>query len=260
MSDLVGFLIARQRSGTGALGSILDGHMQLRYFGEIFHPDNVNAEMNYYGFLRKEIARDPDSFLPDRAVDIFDNFISSHGDADATSIIDVKYNSLGALNGSWQSPCTPPKLIRLAKDRSLPVIHLTRNNFAAVFVSGALADANSIWHTKSTDNVKIRDVSINPKRLLNFIRQAVREQETIKSWLSQHSKTITLDYSELFDAQYELREQWRNDLSELFNVGKFINSRPSFIKQAPNQLSESIRNFDEVRKTLQGTGFEWMLQ
>ncbi len=38
-------LIASQRSGTGALGSVLDKNQHIKHLGEIFHPDDLGDLM-----------------------------------------------------------------------------------------------------------------------------------------------------------------------------------------------------------------------
>ena len=254
-----GLLIARQRSGTGALGSVLDKHPQLHYVGEIFHPANIGQDKNYFSHLLHKAREDRSVFLPDRNGANLKTFLESITDSGIIPIIDIKYNSLHHLNGGWQSPLTPPWILQHAPSTGVPIIHLTRRNFVEVFVSGRLAEANQVWHARKAEEAKIRSVAIDPQALLRFIRHAQEEQSLIERWLVGHSPLVMLDYGEMFDTEGMLSQKWAEKIANNFSVNAFIERTSHFIKQAPDSLKESILNYEEVKRVLSGMEYEWMI-
>ena len=101
-------LVARQRSGTGALGSVLDQHPSLEYIGEIFHPGNFEKEKNYFTFLRNIVAEQPDRTHPDRNHENLMEFVARQSPYGNNCMVDIKYSSLHHLSSTWNSPLAPP--------------------------------------------------------------------------------------------------------------------------------------------------------
>ena len=252
-------LIARQRSGTGALGTVLNKHPQLRYLGEVFHPENIGKFVCYFSFLLEAVERDKKASLPDRGIQNLDEFLESTNGSPGLPILDVKYSSLHHLNGSWQSPFGQPAILQHAQVRGAPVIHLTRKNLVEVFVSGLLADANKIWHTADADDASIKSVAVDPQNLLRFIAHAQEEQKLVARWLVNHPRVISLDYSEMLDAEGLLAQEFADRIASAFEVESLADRAPSFAKQAPSRLSQSIENFDEVKRLLSSTEHAWMV-
>lgn len=69
-------LIANQRSGTSALGSIFNQHPRLRYFFEIFHDAHIGHDMNYFTFYLEKVRQDLRNSLPDANVKIFQEYLA----------------------------------------------------------------------------------------------------------------------------------------------------------------------------------------
>ena len=96
-------LIARQRSGTGALGSVLDKHPDLKYVGEVFHPQNVGQRDNFFTFKGEYLRDNSTAWLPDEQYGVFEAFLAYLQEfyPGRTLVIDVKYRSFHQLNGGW---------------------------------------------------------------------------------------------------------------------------------------------------------------
>lgn len=256
------FLIARQRSGTGALGSVLDKHPDLRYVGEVFHPDNFGASGNYFTFLHERVKEDPKRALPNAQAENFTAFAEMMQGRfpNQTVIIDIKYRSLHQANGGWQGLAEMPWLLGHAKREGLPVIHLTRKNYVESFVSGRLAEANKVWHARQEDEIKVTSTVVNLRNLSNYLVSTDREVALIREWLGKSRKVLEVDYGDLFDREGTLRPPLAERLSKLFDIGPFEDREPAFKKQAPARLRESIRNFPLIAEGLAGTKHEWMLE
>lgn len=254
-----GLLIARQRSGTGALGTVLDRHRALHYLGEVFHPSNYGQTKNYFSYYKVALERDPELCLPDRVEERLKGFLDTIREPGVTPIVDVKTNSLHHLSPGWHGPTSEPWLISHARNNDAPIIHLTRRNLAEVFVSGRLAEANAVWHAKEASEVKVKSAEIDPTQMLRFIQHAELEDAFVARCLSGHSSLVTLDHSEAFDDEGNLKGEYAEEIANAFKVAPFTILSPAFVKQAPRDLRESIENFDVVSRALAGTGYEWMI-
>lgn len=254
--------LARQRSGTGALGSVLDKHPELKYLGEIFHPANVGQPDNYFTFLLDFVAKDPQRALPDaneqNLLEYLELIQSRY--PGQFLIIDVKYRSLHHLLGGWNGLNEMPWLIRYARSNRMPIIHLTRRNFVESFVSGRLAEANKVWHTSDQGAAKIKSTPINIRQLSAYIQGISEEVALIERWTETYGVLVKTDYADMFDRAGHITEAVANNISRAFQIGPFVDRAPSFVKQAPSSVTESIENIELVRTALAGTEHEWMVR
>ncbi len=56
------FLQSTARSGTAWLGSYFAAHLDIKWFGEMFHP--ALFPTGYYASLVEKVATDPEAILP----------------------------------------------------------------------------------------------------------------------------------------------------------------------------------------------------
>lgn len=255
-------LLARQRSGTGALGSVLDRQSALKYVGEVFHPANEDEADNFFTFLRACVERDTGAAMPDAHERLFDGFLDMLAERypGRLLVIDVKYRSLHHLAGGWCGLLERPWLIRHAIARRAAIIHLTRRNFVESFVSGRLAEANRVWHARPSDTLDVRSTVIDIRALSHYIETTADEVALMERWLPSGARTVTFDYAEMFDPAGNLAEAQAARLSRLLQMGVFENRAPSFVKQAPAALSQAIENIALVRRALSGTPHAWMVE
>ncbi len=254
-------LLARQRSGTGALGTVLGKQPGLKYLGEVFHPDNLGQDHNYFTFLRDRVSADPDAALPDNAYDVFTGFLEMLSERydGQTLIVDIKYRSLHHLNGGWLGLAERPRVISETIARGLPVLHLTRRNALRSFLSGRLAEANKVWHARKDQEMSVTSTVLNVRRLSDYIVTAEQEADLIRHWTRKYPHLECFDYAEMFDAAGDLDSALSDRLASLLGVAAFENRTPGFAKQAPTGLEQAIENFPLVRRALMGTGAKWML-
>ena len=254
-------LIARQRSGTGALGSMIDKHPQLKYLGEVFHPGNAGQEQNYFTFLKRKVASDPAAALPDRRYGVFLEFLEEQAVRfpNRRLIVDIKYRSLHHLDHGWRGLVERPTALATAIENKVPLLHLTRRNALHSFVSGRLAEANKVWHANQSDQIKVTSTVLNIRQLSRYIVGTEREIALIEEWTRGYGRLETFDYDEMFDAEGLVQKDLADRLSRLLQVDEFTDRAPSFVKQAPSKASASIENYDLVKRALLGSTSEWML-
>ncbi len=254
-------LIARQRSGTGAIGSVLDKHPSLKYLGEVFHPGNIGEVQNFFTYCRDRGGSEPERLLPDNLFDLFLGFMDemSARYPDRTLIVDVKYRSLHHLNGGWQGLVQRPKILQEVINRRLPILHLTRNNFVESFVSGRLAEENKVWHASSAESIRVSSVTVDIRNLSNYVVNTEREVALIREWTGGYGKLVDFDYADMMDGDGHVEAGLAEQIAKTLGVAPFTDRAPSFVKQAPSHVRESIENFDLVKRALNGSGHEWML-
>ena len=257
-------LLARQRSGTGALGSTLDQHPGIDYIGEVFHTDGVERPENYFNFLYGRLKADPRRGLPDASNKNFMEYmahLAATQKKKSNLIIDVKYSSTHHFNGGWYSPCDMPKFIQYAKREGMKIIHLKRKNLIKTFVSGRLAEINKVWHAREDDEIKTRELKVDCQQLLNYLNSTQRTINHFNGYLRKYASVIELEYEDLFRADGSIVTGELDRLSSFLDVdpAPFQELKPNFVKQTSDELSEVITNYAEVVQFLAGTPFRDLL-
>ncbi|MCR9054974.1 MAG: Stf0 sulfotransferase family protein [bacterium] len=254
-------LIARQRSGTGALGSIIDKHPALKYLGEVFHPSNYGHDDNFFTFYVKFLSKNQNFALPDERYSVFEAFLAEQYEklGGRIPVVDVKYRSLHHLDSGWRGLVECPRILQQTMIRKLPIIHLTRMNSVQSFVSGRLAEENQVWHARKDQAVDVQSTTINVRALSNYIVNTSREVNLVDEWMADYSAGLRFDYENMMDEEGRLSPDIAARLSQILDIPDFQDREPSFKKQAPKSLKVSIENIEVVRKALIGTEFSWML-
>lgn len=253
-------LLARQRSGTSALGSIMNKHPDLFYPGEPFHIGHANKETSFFHFKEQMIRQDPSAFLPDRDPELLAKFVGQINQRyKSTPFLDVKYNQTHFLNGVSYLPTQQPWIVRHALNSKFPVIHLTRKNQLKVFVSELRAKLTGIWHAKTEIKVENDAVEVDTTRLLHHIKTSNEVMKMFDGWMQNRASSFTIDYDHLFGANGHLSETAVSGIRRITQLQNLEALKPEFVKTASNDLSKAIANYDDVVKTLADTPYAWML-
>jgi hypothetical protein len=255
-------MIAKQRTGTGALGSVLDQHPSISYVGEVFHHDAVDSAPNYFWFLRNLVKEDPGMILPDlnvRRFGLYSDFLETRKGRLRT-VVDIKYSSLHHFNAHCLGIQEPPTLFKILRNKDIPVIHLSRRNHLKTFVSGRLAVLNNEWHARSQDQIRVRSLRLNPQDCLRFIKMETGENARVRRILENHPKLLDLEYAELFDETGEVRHAMAEALVNFLQVQAFRKRRPVQIKQTSDDLPIVVQNYDELATAFGDSPYAWMLE
>jgi len=256
-------LLARQRSGTGALGSILDQHPEVKYLGELFHPNEISRKNSYFNFLLQKISNDVNKGLPTAHEQNYKEYMEyvDGFEVKKNVFIDVKYSSTHHFNGNWHTPFDIPKFLQFCKRDQRKIIHLKRQNFLKTYVSGKLAEQNKIWHAKNNADIAITSIKLEVKPLLQYLRSAARQVMHFEGYLKNYPNILELEYDNLLQNNGQLNIEVANDIANLLNIDAtlFEKIKTAFVKQTPNDLNTVIENIEEISNLLQGSEFEWML-
>jgi hypothetical protein len=235
---MLSVILARQRSGTGALGSVLDQHPAVTYLGEVFHDQALEQESCYFNFVLGRLSSDAKWLYRsphDRFREYHEFLVSRFG---PNVVLDVKYQSTHHFNGFWHGPIDEPHFLRLLMLSGLPIIHMKRRNFVRTWVSGQLAELNQVWHARSLDQIKYRSVAVDVDRLWDYLMLSKWEVEFIDRVLADYPNQLVLEYDEVFDAN-QCVEFWVLDqIAELLQVDAFVENRPALIKQTDWELEQ----------------------
>lgn len=254
-------LLARQRSGTSALGSIMNKHPELFYPGEPFHIGHSNKETSFFHFKDRMIQQDHTAFLPDRDPELLSKFIGQINQRyKSTPFLDLKYNQTHFLNGVSYLPTQQPWIVRHALQTHVPIIHLTRKNQLKVFVSELRAKLTGVWHAKTDIKVENDAVEIDTDRLLQHIKTSDEVMKMFAGWLQNRRNVFTIDYDELFTPNGHLSENAVNGIGRIAKLDQLESLKSDFVKTASNDLSEAIANYSEVEAVLAETPYAWMLK
>lgn len=256
------FLIARQRSGTSALGSIFNQHSRLRYFSEIFHDGHIGHDLNYFTFYLQKVKQDSLYSLPGANVKIFSEYLEyiKSRSKDRIAIIDVKYNSTHNLNDFWQNPAGTPGFIRFLYKNDIPVIHLKRDNLLKSLISSQMARLNNIWHTGDAGAIRAHSFRLDPQNLIANLMETAEQATLIEKFLVRVQHRIDLTYESLFTEDGAISACARQSICDLLGLEGFPASKPIYVKQTNDDLRQVLENYDEIEQCLAGSPFAWMLK
>lgn len=141
-------------------------------------------------------------------------------------------------------------LMEYIKQNNIPMIHVIRQNLVKQVISGITA-------ARTTHE----PISILPKDLLRAVDEAQRLNIHWSNMLHKHIK-LTLYYEGLFgetvDDRTYLNEDVNKAICEFFGVEN-IPLYATTKKKNKDDLSVYLPNLDDIKKTLKGTEFEWMV-
>lgn len=253
-------MIARQRSGTGALNSIVSQHKDIVCIGEVFHPNNLLTDKNnYFYWLNNEADKVKFSDPVLRNEENFQNYLSfiENKFPGKKILIDIKYRSLHHFNGGWISPLEEPAIFRFIRKQNIPCLHLTRDNLLETYVSGRLAEMNKVWHAKSASELQYNNITIDIDALHRYINFTMKEISFVKEAIKRIKILCEIDYKNML-LNNKLSEPVAKKLETFFECSDLSQLETPFIKQVA-KLESVIENYDDVRRFLKANNFDFCL-
>ncbi|HEX7705808.1 MAG TPA: hypothetical protein VF701_05040 [Thermoanaerobaculia bacterium] len=254
----IALLTAFQRSGTGALGTVLNQHGQVSYLGEVFLEHDRGQIGNFNSFFLDLIRENPEFALPSNAPKTFGRYVGYLETvvSKPIKVIDIKYNCMHHLSSMvYDHHC-----LALAVGAGLPIIHLIRRNFLKALVSLDLALINDIWHASLPDALPRRTLQLATVGLVERLDVYASESAMVSAYLRNYGRSAQFDYEEMFNAEGELSVEVETFLVNLLDIDGFENRRPHLVKQTHDDLAMVIENYDEVANVLSATPYQWMLR
>jgi len=261
-------LLARQRSGTNALLSVLETNPDIFCFDEVFRLDEgprhdpVQQRANYFTFLTTYAAGDVTRIFPDRHEQVLVDYLAHlRGVADKRLVVvDVKYNSTHHLSGLWQ-PIGEPALFGMLMAREIAVLHLTRRNYLRCLLSTMKAWQSKEYYMRNREASPDRRITLPPTWALPLMAQWHTEDAIVERAFADYTHYHQVEYADLFpDAGGAMASGPLEQLRQWFGVGPSFTTRAAYSKQSSLPLSETIENIDEVAAAFRGTPFEHCLE
>ncbi len=224
-------VIARQRSGTSAFGQIICKGLGLQAHGEILDPATKSPV----------VSQDEGAVTWPR----LQQFLQHLHEDQAFHLLDIKVQSLSAVNRPFRSPVLPPSIVDLFHKHQSRIIRLHRHPMAQ-WVSGLIASKSGIWHQHNKDEVHAEKVWVDPVVLENFFATCAKEDALVAEWL-KGLPVLELSYDQVF-----ARQDYADILAK---VAAFLDRkpgpdwntvRPSSQKIAKPSLAANIENLAEV--------------
>jgi hypothetical protein len=281
-------LLARQRSGTNPLRSVLGTHPEIFCIPEIFNSQptadyQLEVDSNFFRFVEGRSVGVAEALALRERDTIFDEFLDHLRTLSNKRIlvIDVKYNSSHHLDHAWKFLSDEPDLFKFAKKRNIRILNLVRRNLLRYYLSEQKAQQQQLWH--AFDEAVVGDqewfikrvqlgrtpseytdpqIGVDVDDLLGMLELCSREDEIIERSFADYQHYLQLEYNDLFEGlgapisngHLELISSW------LGIEPKFNRTRPEQKKQGTRPLDATIANFEEVEQALRGTAFEYCLR
>lgn len=261
-------LLARQRTGTNALRSVLDTHPDICCFDEVFKlddrqsPDARVRASNYFTFLEHYCAGDVTRAFPDRHQQLFTAFLAHLRTLTPKRhiVIDVKYNSTHHITGEWRS-LGSPTLFELVRSHGVGVIQLTRHNLLRCLLSTIKGRTSGRYYVRdgAAPPPDLR-VTVPVDAALATMEHWAFEDDVVAGSFADWPLYTRLEYSALFpDMSGAMTAEALAGVAAWFGVAPTFTNRVTLSKQSSLPLALTIANFDEVRAALQHTRFAWFL-
>ena len=197
-------IIAKQRSGTNFLRSLLSSAGPVANWGEVFQPVNLSEGSRYDSWSTRNRVAAPVTYKD--AVRHSEEFLSFFEGRERAPCIDVKYNSLLCTVGTWYSAYDPPPILVAALNKRFLIIHLERANRLEYAISTLVARNSGQYVAKLGDHVDDRRIAVSPEAVSNIAKQYDYEVELVEHWLGRAVRSrpgacvVRLTYEDLSKA------------------------------------------------------------
>lgn len=242
-------VITTPRSGSTWLATLLDSHPQIKSFEEPFiwradRPNWTDTDFpTYYNYKTSQKQKSPLTLF--RYLDILDSY-KAETDFDIIGF-KIMYNQIRE---------NPEVMLKLLAD-NYRIIHLVRQNYFDVIISRAAKKQHRIAHSKQVQS-KAKQVEINTAYLIEDLDRCTRNNKLFRRIL----KLLPLKVLEI---TYESMQQDYNQV--LCSVANFLDVSSDSItfksdlkRINKGDYAEKISNYDEVLKTLAGSGYKRFLE
>jgi hypothetical protein len=275
----VRLLLSTQRSGSQFLKALIESRFSsVLCSGEVLEEPVAFAHQfpalashpefpHFWLWYELEATARSISVAPDRRIEAFSIYLEKLTALAKPKdlLVDVKYNTIRALSGYWDTENGSHDFASFVRDRQIPVLHLVRKNILRGIVSHQLARQTGVWFRTSerAAHELAPKIRLNPKTVLADIQDIHRLTQDYRVRFEGHSGYHEIIYEDVVRE----REQTRSE-NHLRGLGNFFSRKPSAINQAaiffqkvtPEDLSEVVENWDEVLRAIRGTDHGWMGQ
>jgi len=217
-------VIARARTGSNLLLSLLNNHPQIRAYGEKFsHLGSKNTKLIFNEIFPKKSTKTIG----------FKLFYYHPIDSEDKSIWEI-----------------------LKNDTNFKIIHLQRKNVLRAHISELIARKSDLWMDRGSNEVGLvkKKININVDEFYRVLEKNEKHIEKVKNQFQQH-KMIDVFYEDLVDNRSKTMER----VFDFLNVSNH-DSKTDLIKQNPEKMNDLIMNYEELVEKLINSKYSFMLE
>lgn len=234
-------LLSRQRSGTGALTSVLEQHPNIFYCGEVLDPSCKGKPFFKWIHDKGELLN-----TSYEACDHFKDYIIDLLNEDMINIVDIKYNSLSAFSPPFYTMSGTPWILDFLSRIPVPIIHLKRN-LIDCYISGKLAEKSGVYHTSDENKIRKSTITVDTQSLTNFYQESLLENRAIERFFNRYGFYCSLDYEKCFSDDGSASNYAIDSVSNLLKLDlSTLDRKSKLLKQTSLNLREKIDNVEEV--------------
>jgi len=239
-------IFSSARSGSGMLQTLLDGHSQIKCYGETFNPSSRYGYVKWMknSFYRRTLNKYFRDYLVDNYLDsLFLGESSNDNEAIGFKVMyPGQFNRCSRFRYYWWI-------------NNFKIIRLTRRNLLRRFVSSQIAAKEGVWKAKKNRGNAI-SIKVDTNDLIQAFYRMETWDRTIDS-IAQEFRNLMVDYESLISNRENIMRSVYSFLSVNENEAEYI--KPKSARQNPSDISELIENYDEVYSALQNTQYEYFL-
>lgn len=239
-------VVSTQRTGSTMLIKLLDSHPAVLCPGEIFFPGSgseyaIRRYVAKSGLrkLRHEIAR----------AALVREFLDQFYDQPGCSAVGFKY----MYSQARRIPRLYPSVVDYIIESGMPVIHGVRNNLLRVVISRIASKSSGVY--RSTDALQLQPVHVPVRNLRKALSGLHREKE---SWQRRFSGQPYLQVS--YESLLSQRTLQERRLLDFIGVEYHEPLTSPFQKMSSGSIRNLVANFDQVKRELMGSEFEWCVE
>lgn len=240
-------VIARQRSGTNYLRSLIADSSNLVNLSEVFDYNARDANENFFRFR----ALDGYQWSPHReaseVVMELSRFLGFLTEKHAHHIIDIKYNQTLVSIPTYMSPASLLPLFSALQQHRYCLVHLVRENVCASIVSGLVADVTGTFHVprdrrETAPHTRIR---LNARQFIAEVEAREREIAMFDHLCRWMGNNVRLSYEEIASAP---PAKLRVTIESLVRRGEgtFVRLGESAFRKGLGHWLEHVENRDEI--------------
>ncbi len=253
-SGIVRFIVAgTQRTGTSLINQSIRSHPNIVSFSEVFlfrqrrgllyKSMGKNMEGSYRQYLDEDCYTRHLSHIFSRRQIVY-KYLDQLYRQESADAVGFKF----MIDQAKQFP----EVVSYIQEKKIKVLHVIRENLLKTLVSRTAAKTRNMYHT--ADEVEVNKVVIPTSRLIDSLDRIQREIDGWKE-LSYNTPYLPVTY-ESFTRE---REPEVLRILDFLEVSSVENLTSSLQKINPDNLSEVILNFEEVKRVLSGTKHEiWL--
>ena len=234
-------IVSSGRSGSTFLETLLNSHPNIRSLSEIFHERELDPKtVFYYPKSRKQhklFIDDPQRFLD---VVLYNRYFHK----------DISYVGFKILYYQTRFHKQASVWPYLADHKEIKIIHLKRNNLLAQYLSLVRAKKTDTWTQWKTRKDSYEPVTLRLKECVGYFR-AMENFMDETDWMFLRHDVKEVRYEDLVAD----RERQLGDILDFLGVQNHTKLYTGLIKQNPLPLSQSIANYEGLKRQLLGTKY-----